>query len=93
MKFVAGGAFTDPDAAARKLVEIANTTESVQDGRIYIELINYAFLAAEGSPAEFRSGIERAVEKGWPATANFPSRDYRNEFLEAEPSASLVIVP
>jgi hypothetical protein len=25
----------------------------------------------------------------WPATANFPSRDHRNEFLQAEPSTSL----
>ena len=33
MKFVAARPFADPDAAARKLVEIANTTEPVQDGR------------------------------------------------------------
>jgi hypothetical protein len=64
MKFVADGAFTDPDAGARKLVEIANATEAVQDGRLYIELINDAFLPAGGSPAEFRAGIERALEKG-----------------------------
>jgi hypothetical protein len=25
----------------------------------------------------------------WPATANFPSRDHRNEFLQAEPSTFL----
>jgi hypothetical protein len=29
--------FTDPDSAARKLVEIANGIEAVQDGRIFIE--------------------------------------------------------
>jgi hypothetical protein len=29
--------FTDLDAGARKLVEIANTVEPVQDGRIHIE--------------------------------------------------------
>jgi hypothetical protein len=34
MKFVTARPFTDPDAAARKLVEIANTAEAVQDGRI-----------------------------------------------------------
>jgi hypothetical protein len=33
--------YADPEAAARKLVEIANSVEAVQDGRIYIELINY----------------------------------------------------
>jgi hypothetical protein len=65
VKFVTDGPFADPGAAARKLVEIANVTEAMQDGRLYVELINGAFLAAGGSPAEFRAGIERAVEKGW----------------------------
>jgi hypothetical protein len=35
----------DPDAAARKLVEIANAVEAVQDGRIYVERVNEPFLA------------------------------------------------
>jgi hypothetical protein len=65
MKFVEPSHFTDPDAAARKLVEIANAAEAVQDGRIHIELVNTAFLTAGGSPAEYRAGIERAVAKGW----------------------------
>ena len=65
MKFVAPRPFADPDAAARKLVEIANATEAVQDGRIYIELINAAFFAAGGSPAEYRAGLERAMSQGW----------------------------
>jgi hypothetical protein len=38
---------------------------ALQDGRIYIELINAAFLAAGGSPAEYRASIERAIAKGW----------------------------
>ena len=42
MKFVEPTHLADPDAAARKLVEIANAVEAVQDGRIYIELINAA---------------------------------------------------
>jgi hypothetical protein len=65
VKFVTEHSFANPDAAARKLVEIANAAEAVQDGRIYIQLINAAFLAAGGSPAEYRAGIERAVNKGW----------------------------
>jgi hypothetical protein len=65
MKFVAARPFADPDAAARKLVEIAHTTDAVQDGRIYTELVNDAFLNAGGSPAEYRAGIERVVAKGW----------------------------
>ena len=39
-KFVAARANADPDAAARKIVEIANGVEVVQDGRIYIERVD-----------------------------------------------------
>ena len=42
MKFAADRPYADPEKAARKLVEIANSTEAVQDGRIYIELVNGA---------------------------------------------------
>jgi hypothetical protein len=42
-----------------------NSTEAVQDGSIYIELINAAFLAAGASPAEYRAGMERAISQGW----------------------------
>ncbi|MCP1962068.1 hypothetical protein [Bradyrhizobium japonicum] len=31
--------YADPEAAARKLVELAASVEAVQDGRIYIERI------------------------------------------------------
>ncbi len=34
--------FTHPDAAARKLIEIANAAKAVQHGRVYIELIDAA---------------------------------------------------
>jgi hypothetical protein len=65
MKFVQKGPFANPDAAARKLVEIANGVEAVQDGRIYIERVNAPFLAAGGSGDDFRAGIERAIAFGW----------------------------
>jgi hypothetical protein len=65
MKFVEPSHFTDPDAAARKLLEIANATEPAQDGRIYIELVDAAFLKAGGTAEQFRDGIKRAVDKGW----------------------------
>jgi hypothetical protein len=42
MRFVAPRPFVNPDIAARKLVEIANGVEAVQDGRIYIERVNAA---------------------------------------------------
>jgi hypothetical protein len=65
MKFVEPSHFTDPDAAARKLLKIANATEPAQDGRIYIELVDAAFLKAGGTAEQFRDGIKRAVDKGW----------------------------
>jgi hypothetical protein len=57
--------FTDPDVAARKLVEIANGVEAVMDGRMYIERVNAPFLAAGGTGDDFRAGIERAIANGW----------------------------
>ena len=63
MKFAARRPFADPDVAARKLVEIANDVEAVQDGRIYIERVNAPFLAAGGSADDFRAGIERTQEE------------------------------
>jgi hypothetical protein len=40
MKFAADRPFADPEKAARKLIEIANATAAVLDGRIHIELLN-----------------------------------------------------
>ena len=65
MKFVEPSPFIDPDVAARKLLEIANAIEPAQDGRIYIELVNGAFLKAGGTPDQYRAGIQRSVDKGW----------------------------
>ena len=65
MKFVSPNHFADPDAAARKLVEIANASEAVQDGRIYIELVNSAFLKEGGTPDQFRAALARATTLGW----------------------------
>ena len=42
-----------------KIVEIANTVEAVQDGRIYVELINGPFLFREkGTPDEYKAGLD-----------------------------------
>jgi hypothetical protein len=65
MKFVSPSHFTDPDAAARKLVQIANASEAVQDGRIYIELINNPFLREGRTPDQYRAALARAVTLGW----------------------------
>jgi hypothetical protein len=54
MKYAPDRPFADPEAAARKLIEIANAAEAVQNGRIHIEKINGPFLYKEGgSPAEY----------------------------------------
>jgi len=66
MKFTADRPFADPEKAARKLLEIANHVEVVQDGRIYIELINGPFLYREkGTPDEYKAGFNLAIRRGW----------------------------
>jgi len=66
MKFVAPRPFADPEAAAQKLMGIANAVEAVQDGRIFIELINGPFLFEhKGRPAEYGAGLKLAIERGW----------------------------
>jgi hypothetical protein len=64
MKFVIDSPLADPDVAARKLVEIASTVEAVQDGRIFIELVNQPFLDAGAAPGQFRAALARAIELG-----------------------------
>jgi hypothetical protein len=65
MKFVEPSHFSNPNVAARKLVEIANGIEAVQDGRIYIELVNGAFLGAGGTPDQYRAALAQAIKLGW----------------------------
>ena len=62
MKFAADRPYADPEAAARKLIEIANSVEPVQDGRIHIELINGPMLFEhKATPAEYSAGLELAI--------------------------------
>ena len=63
-KFVDDHPFADRDAAARKIIEIANDVEAVQNGRIYIERVNAPFLAVGGTGDDFRAGIEHAIALG-----------------------------
>jgi hypothetical protein len=66
VKYATNRPFADPEKAARKLLEIANETEAVQDGRIHIEKINGPFLFRDGgSPAGYGAGLAYAIEKGW----------------------------
>jgi hypothetical protein len=66
VKFATNRPYADPAAAARKLIEIANSVETVQEGRIYIEKINGPFLFEfGGSPEEYKAGLMLAIERGW----------------------------
>ena len=51
--------------AARKLIEIANSVEAIQDGRIHVEKINWPFLQAGGSADEYAAGLQLAIDRGW----------------------------
>jgi hypothetical protein len=65
MKFIEPRPYADPEAAMRKLLEIANTVEAVQDGRIHIEKINGPFLyELKGTPAEYKAGLDLAIRRG-----------------------------
>lgn len=67
MKFASDRPYADPEAAARKLIEIANSVEAVQDSRIFfIELINGPMLfELKATPAENTAGLNLAIERGW----------------------------
>jgi hypothetical protein len=66
VKFAANRPYADPEKAAQKLLEIANSVEAVQDGRIHIEKINAPFLYKErATPAEYKAGLDLAVARGW----------------------------
>jgi hypothetical protein len=43
MRYAGDRPYAYPEAAARKLLEIANATEAIQDGRIHIEKLNGPF--------------------------------------------------
>jgi hypothetical protein len=66
MKFAADRPYASPEVSARKLIEIANSVEPAQDGRILIELINWPILFEhKGSPAEYKAGLELAIARVW----------------------------
>ena len=66
MKFTADRPYANPETAARKLIEIANSVEPIQDGRIFIELLNAPMLYdLKATPAEYAAGLDLAIERGW----------------------------
>jgi hypothetical protein len=66
MKFVESRTYADPEAAMRKLLEIANSVEAKQEGRIHIEKINGPMLFEHGAkPAEYKAGLMLAIDRGY----------------------------
>jgi hypothetical protein len=54
MKLTADRPTSDPEAAARRLMQHARAFEPVQDGRINVEKLNRLFLFEDkGTPAEY----------------------------------------
>jgi hypothetical protein len=67
MKHAEARPYADPEAAARKLLELAASVEPIND-RIHIEKINGPFLSKTGCNAsglEFGAGIRYAIDRGW----------------------------
>jgi hypothetical protein len=57
--------YAGPEAAARRLIEIANSVEAVQ-GVVHIEKINAPMLYKDGAtPAGYWAGLQFAIAKGW----------------------------
>jgi hypothetical protein len=66
MKFVTDRPFADPEAAARKLLDIARA--SIAESGLphaYTGRTNGAFTSAGGSIAEYSAGIAAAVALKW----------------------------
>jgi hypothetical protein len=59
MKLTTERPFANPEAAARKLIELAAGIEPTMPGRMYIELINYPMLfRLKASAAEYKAGLD-----------------------------------
>jgi hypothetical protein len=56
MKFVEDRPYAGSEAAARRLLEIANATDADQ-GKVDVGQVNVVFLRDGGSPDEYRAGI------------------------------------
>jgi hypothetical protein len=63
MKMKEDRRWADPETAARRIMEHARAFEPIQDGRIYIEKLNYPFIGK--SPAEYSAGLLLCLDRGW----------------------------
>jgi hypothetical protein len=65
MKFKENRPFTTPEAAARKLLELANGMEPDHAGRLSVAIINRQFRDAGGSYEEYGAAVNAALAHGW----------------------------
>jgi hypothetical protein len=65
MKFKEDRPFATPEAAVRKLLEIANGIEADHAGRLAVEAINKQFKDAGGSYAEYGAAMKAAIAHGY----------------------------
>ena len=97
MKFVHNRPYSDPKKAARKIVEIANSAEPGQEGRIYLELTNGPFLYREkGTSDEYKAGLDLAIERGWlfctrvaPSSGSRKAAPKRPEIVSLSPTVDV----
>jgi len=65
MKFKEDRSFATPEAAERKLLDIANAVEADHAGRLSVEIINRQFRDAGGSYEEYGAAVTAAIAHGW----------------------------
>jgi hypothetical protein len=63
MKFKEERPFPTPEAAERKLLELANAVEADHAGRLSVEIINRQFRDAGGSYEEYGAAVKAAVAR------------------------------
>jgi hypothetical protein len=64
MKFKEDRPFATPEAAERKLLELANAVEPDHAGRLSVEIINRQFREAGGSYDEYSAAVKAAIAHG-----------------------------
>ncbi|UFX42032.1 hypothetical protein HAP47_0022485 [Bradyrhizobium sp. 41S5] len=58
--------WSDPEKAARRLLKYAQEFKPIQEGRIYVEVLNRPFIDQDkGTPAQYTAGMKYAKDHGW----------------------------
>ena len=65
LHFFMSSPFATPEAAERKLLELANAVEADHAGRLSVEIINRQFREAGGSYEEYGAAVKAAIAHGW----------------------------